>query len=188
LTGGARLRQAGFPLEHAWEEPMTVDERRSSASAHPFLVAYLAAFVAVWVFSVVTWTARPGSTPELHPVAQVLQYVLAAVAATLAALRLRVQPPEMREGAGFQFYDLHWEVNDDVGGQAFWTAIAVGAAAMIVNVVLLAVADVAVGGGSAGFATYLGWIGSAMAAGAILGLFSTLVALAIATVVRRVRR
>lgn len=162
-------------------------ERRAFAIAHPFLVAYLAALVAVWGFSVLSWTARPGSTPELHPVAQALQYVLAAVAATLAALRLRVQPPQMREGSGFQFYDLHWEVADDVGGQAFWTAIFVGAAAMVVNVVLLAVADVAVGGASAGFGTYLGWIGSAMAAGAILGLFSTLLALVIAVVVRRVR-
>lgn len=152
---------------------------------HPFLAAYLVALTAVWAVTIATWSVRPGQTLDLHPVAQVLQYLLVVVAATLAALRIRVEPRDLRSGSAFAYYDLRWEVSDDIGGQAFWTALWVGAAAMTANVVLLALADLAIAGGAAGGLTYLEWIGAGIASGAILGMFSTFIAVAVAWLLRR---
>ena len=154
---------------------------------HPFLSAYLAVLLVVWLVSAATWTLGADGALELHPIAQALQYLLVVVAATLAGLRLRVQPRDVREGATFGFYDLRWSVAHDVGGDAFWTAVGIGAGAMVLNVTILVLADLAVAGGAAGVAAYLEWIGAAIAAGAILGMLSAFIAVAVAIVVRRRR-
>lgn len=159
---------------------------RAFVSAHPFLALYLVALAVVWGVTVATWTIGSGQPPSLHPVAQGLQYLLVMVAATLGALRLRVEGRETRANAEFGFYDLRWSIADDVGGQAFWTALWVGAAAMVVNVVLLAVADLLTGG-AAGFGTYFEWIGTGLAAGAVVGMFSAFVAVGVAAILRRRR-
>lgn len=160
-------------------------DRRSFVREHPFLTAYLVALVVVWAITAATWTVRAGEAPALHPLAQVLQYLLVLVAAVLAALRLRVGTRETRDDARFGFYDLRWAIRDDIGGQTFWTALWVGAAAMMVNVILLAFADLVVGGASAGLGTYLEWLGAGLAAGAVLGMFGALLAAVIALAVRR---
>jgi hypothetical protein len=165
-----------------------VPGRTSLVRSHPFLAAYAAVLLVAWLVTVATWSTRPGELPVLHPVAQALQYVVVAIAATLAALRILVQPPELREGGSFRFYDLQWQVRDDTGGQAFWTALWVGAAAMAVNVALLAVADVFVGDGAGGILTYLEWLGTGIAAGGAIGMFAALPAAGIASIVRRLGR
>ena len=158
--------------------------RRSLVREHPFLALYLAALAVVWVVTIATWTVRSGQPPAFHPVAQGLQYLLVAIAATLAALRLRIETREMRADAGFRFHDLGWTISDDIGGQTFWTALWVGVAAMLVNILLLALADL-VTGGSSGLRTYLEWMGTGIAAGAVLGMFSALIAWAVAAILRR---
>lgn len=160
---------------------------RSLVRDHPFLVLYLVALAIVWGVTAATWTVRDGEPPSIHPLAQGLQYVLVAIAATLGGLRLRLDAREMRSDAHFRFYDLDWYISDDVGGQVFWRALAVGAAAMVVNVILLALADIVVGGGSAGLRTYLEWIGTGIAAGAVVGMFSAFLAVIVAAIVRRRR-
>ena len=161
-------------------------DRRSVVKGHPFLLAYLAVLASVWLFSIATWDVVDG-TPVLAPLAQGLQYLLVVVAATLAALRLRVEPQESRADALFGYGRLRWSVTDDVGGRTFWTAIGVGMLAMLVNIVLYIAADLLVtGGGDVG--EWMGWIGAGIGAGAILGLFSSLVALVVATVVSNLRR
>lgn len=157
--------------------------RWSVVRGHPFLVAYLAALVAVWLASAATWKVAAGEPPDLHPVAQGLQYILVVIAATLAALRLRVEPRETRADALLGFYDLRWSLSDDIGGQTFWTAIWVGSAAMLVNVLVLVVADLLLESGGVG--SYIAWIGSGIASGALLGMFSALIAFVIALVLRR---
>lgn len=164
-----------------------VPGRRSVAKEHPFLVLYLVVLAVVWVVSIATWTLREGEPPALHPVGQALQYLLVVVAATLGGLRLRLDARETRSDAQFRFYDLGWSISDDIGGQVFWRAMAVGAAAMVANVVLLALADLVVAGGSAGLRTYLEWVGTGIAAGVVLGMFSAFLAVGIAAIVRRRR-
>ena len=159
-------------------------ERRSLMRAHPFLVAYLAALAAVWLVTIATWTVRPGEPPDLHPLAQVLQYLLVVLAATLAALRLRVQPREPDHDAQFGFYDLRWSIPNDLGGQTFWAAMGIGVVAMLANIVLLVVADLLLGA-AAGVGAYLGWLGAGVGAGALIGIFSALIALVVASVLRR---
>ena len=162
-------------------------DRRSLVRDHPFLAAYLGALAAVWAFSIATWTVRGGQPPALHPVAQGLQYLLVVVAATLAALQLRIGGRETRADAEFRMFDRAWSIRDDIAGQAFWTALWVGAAAMVLNIVILALADLLVAGGSAGVRTYFEWIGSGIAAGAVLGMFSALLAAIVAWLIRLVR-
>lgn len=165
---------------------MIAADRRSLVRGHPFLVTYLVALAVVWLLSVATWAVDDG-TPSLAPLAQWLQYLLVVVAATLAALRLRVEPQPMRADALFGFGQLRWTVEDDVGGRTFWTAIGVGMLAMLVNVILFVLADLVVtGGGDVG--EWLEWIGSGIGAGAIIGLFSSLIALVVATITSAVRR
>jgi hypothetical protein len=159
-------------------------DRRSVVRDHPHLVAYLVALSAVWLVSILTWTVRPGETPALHPVAQALQYLLVVFAATLAALRLRARPPMNDGEALLGFYDLRWTISDDVGAQSFWSAVRLGAVAMVVNVVILIVLDLALAGGAAGPGTALGWIGAGIGAGAVLGMFGALVALGVSAILR----
>ena len=159
-------------------------DRRSLVRGHPFLAAYLAALVLVWLVTVATWTVRPGEPPALHPLAQVLQYLLVVLAATLAALRLRVEPREPSADAQFGFYDVRWSVPNDIGGQTFWTAMGIGVVAMLANIVLLVVADLLLGG-AAGVGGYLAWLSAGVGAGALLGMFSALIALVVAAVLRR---
>lgn len=164
----------------------TTDQRTSLVRGHPFLTVYLIVLGAVWAISALTWTVAANGSLELHPGAQALQYVLVVLAATLAALRLRVEPRQTQDDAQFGFYDLRWSISSDVGSRTFWAAIAVGAGAMIVNVGLLTVADVLAGAG-AGLGTYVEWAGSGLAAGAVLGMFSALLAIPIAAIYRLAR-
>lgn len=156
--------------------------------AHPYLVGYAVVLVVTWVASIVTWTVPDGRTPELHPVAQAAQYLLVLVASTLAALQLRAHPGDGGAGATLGFYELRWSISDDVGARSFWTAVRIGALAMLVNVAILVVADLVVSGGAAGIGAYLAWIGAAVAAGGVIGMFGALIALAAAPVLRRMRR
>lgn len=161
-------------------------DRPSQVRGHPFLVTYLVVLAAVWLFSLATWNVDDG-TPSLAPLAQGLQYLLVVVAATLAALRLRVEPQAMRADAQFGFGQLRWSIKDDVGGRTFWSAIGVGMLAMLGNVLLFVFADlVATGGGDVG--EWVAWIGAGIGAGAIIGLFSSLIALLVATIFSAVRR
>lgn len=155
----------------------------SPVRAHPYLAAYGAAFLVVWVVTIATWTLRPAATPDLHPAAAVLQYILVAVAAALAALRMRIERADSHSEATFGFYDYRWRVSDRVGGQSFWVAIGVGMAAMVLDVAVLAAADVVVAGHVAA-GSYLGWIGAAIGAGALLGILGAMVAAAAAVLVR----
>lgn len=165
---------------------MIAADRRSLVRGHPFLLTYLVALAVVWLLSVVTWTID-GGTPSLAPLAQGLQYLLVVVAATLAALRLRFEPQPTRADAQFGYGERRWSVEDDVGGRTFWMAIGVGMVAMVVNVVIFILADLAAtGGGNVG--EWLGWIAAGIGAGAIIGLFSSLIALVVATIVSAVRR
>jgi hypothetical protein len=166
---------------------MTGGERSSFVRQRPFLAAFLVALAVVWAVSVATWTVDQGGVLQLHPVAQGLQYLLAVIAATLAGLRLRLQPRE-RGQAVLGFFDRQLAIADDPGGHAFWIGTGIGALVLAVNVVILVLADLVVGGGTAGLATYLGWIGGGVAAGAILGMLSAFVAVVVAFLLRRGRQ
>lgn len=161
-------------------------DERTLLTRHPFLIAYLVALAGVWVVTAATWSAA-GGTLVLDPLAQALQYLLVVAAATLAALRLRIEPQPQRADAQYGFGQLRWSVEDDVGGRTFWVAIAVGMVAMLVNVLLYIVADGLVTG-RADVGQWVEWLAAGLAAGAILGLFSSLAALVVATVVSAVRR
>lgn len=159
---------------------------RSVIGRRPFLVAYLAALVVAWAITLATSDVVNG-TFVLAPLAQGLQYVLVLVAATLAALRLRVEPQPARADAQFGFGELRWAIEDDVGGRTFWTAIGIGMLAMLVNVALYVLADLAwTGGGDVD--EWVEWLAGGIGAGAIIGLFSSLVALVVATIVSGVHR
>ncbi len=154
--------------------------------SHPYLAAYLALLAVVWVASVTTWTIVDGP-PVLHPLAQGLQFLVVAVAGTLAALRIRLEGREMRADALLGYGERRWTLSDDLGGQTFWWAVFAGIAAMLVNVLLLMAGDLlATGGGDIG--VWLGWIEAGVGAGAIIGLFCSLIALLVATLVGRLRR
>lgn len=159
---------------------------RSILRGHPYLTAYLLALAAVWAVSAATWMIVD-ATPTLHPVAQGLQLLVVAFAATLAALRLRLEGREMRDDARFGYGERRWTISDDVGGQTFWWSLFAGMGAMLVNVALLMVSDLVVTGG-AEIDVWLGWIAAGVGAGAVIGLFSSLVALLTATLVERIRR
>jgi hypothetical protein len=58
---------------------------------------------------------------------------------------------------------------------------------MLVNVAILVVADLVVSGGAAGIGAYLAWIGAAVAAGGVIGMFGALIALVVAPILRRMR-
>lgn len=153
--------------------------------ARPYLVAYLVVLAAVWLVSLATLQPSNG-VPELHPTAQALQYLIVLVASTLAALRLRIEPDPERADAIFGFHEMRLTVRDDLDGHTFWTALAVGAAAMTVNVVILIVLDVATGAaGNVG--DYIGWIGAAIAAGVVIGIIGAIVAFGIHAALRLAR-
>ena len=139
---------------------------------HPSLVAYAGTLAGVWLVSIFTWTLEPGATPVLHPVAQALQSLPVVLAATLAALRVRAGP------------DRRWRESDDVGALSFWSAVRVGALAMVVNVVIFIVLDLALAGGASWPGTAIGWIGAGIGAGVMLGMLGAVVALGIAAVLR----
>lgn len=161
-------------------------ESRPSPGAHRFVVAYLVVLVVVWAFSVVTWRVGDGATPSLHPIAQVLQFLLVVVAGMLAALYLRSQGGDPG-GATFGWYDRRWTVSDDIGARTLWPAVLVGGAAMLLNVLILVVADQVVGGG-AGSDRYLEWVGAGIGAGLVLGSFGALAAAGVAAARRLARR
>jgi hypothetical protein len=157
----------------------------SFVRAHPYLGIYLVLLAVVWIVSVATLEPGDG-TPQLHPVAQVLQYVIVLVATTLAALRLRIEPDPGRADAVFGFHEMRVTVRDDIDGHTFWTALLVGAAAMTINVLLLAALD-RVTGGAGDVATYVGWVGAAIASGVVIGVIGAILAAAINGMRRRIR-
>ena len=168
---------------------MSLDADRSSLLRdHPYLVTYLAALGIAWIATVATWSTSEGRTPDLHQIAQAVQYLLVVLAATLSALQLRARPGDEQGEATLGFYDRRWSITDDIGARSFWSAVRIGALAMVVNVLIFIVADVLVAGGAAGIGTYAGWIGAAVGAGAIIGMVGALIALVIVTLRRRVRR
>lgn len=150
---------------------------------HPLVIAYVVALALVWIVTIATWSVRSGSNPELSPLAQVLQYLLVLAASVIAALGVRRDAPATIEGATFGFYDVRWTVPNDAGGQAFWRALGIGVATMLVNIAILIVADVIIGARDAG--TYLAWIGGGLAVGCLLGLGGAVVASVLALVLRR---
>lgn len=155
--------------------------------AHPYLAAYGAAFLAIWVVTVATWTIRPATTPDIHPTAALLQYILVVAAATLAALRIRIEWAGSRPEATLGFFDYRWRISDNVSGHSFWIAVAIGIAAMVVNVVLLAALDVLVTGNVA-LGSYLSWIGAGIGAGTLLGMAGAILAAVAGILLRRLRR
>lgn len=165
-----------------------VGERVSLLREHPFLVVYLIALLLIWAASAATWSIRPGASPDLHPVAQGLQYLLVVLASTLAALRLRTQPVQDGATGGFRWYDYEMRISDDVGARSFWAAAWVGIVAMEANVAFLVVADLVAAGGGAGIGTYIQWVGAGLAAGFVIGMFSAFVALAAAGIWGLLRR
>ena len=154
---------------------------------HPFLATYLGALAAVWLVTGLTWQASVDGALRLDPIAQALQYLLVLAAATLASLRLRILARDDGAGAVFGFYERRWAIADDVGGRTFWTALWIGAAAMVVNVLLFVVADLATGGPAA-IPTYVAWVGSGIAAGGVIGMFGAVLALVAATLTSSLRR
>jgi hypothetical protein len=152
-------------------------------SGHPLVVAYVVALTLVWIVTILTWTVRSGASPEIAPIAQALQYLLVLVSSTVTALGVRRAAPAAIDGAIFGFYDLRWTVPNDAGGQAFWRALGVGIATMLVNIALLIVADAVIGARDAG--TYRACIGGGLAVGALLGLAGAVVASVLAMARRR---
>jgi hypothetical protein len=159
-------------------------DRGSVIREHPYLAAYLGALSAVWLVSILTWTFEPGVTPVLHPVAQALQFILVVIASTLAALRLRARPPVIDAGAPLGSYDGRWTGSDDVGAQSFWSAVRVGAVAMVVNVVILILLDLALAGAAAWPGTSISWIGAGIGAGVVLGMLGAVLALGVSLILR----
>ena len=144
------------------------------------LRAYLVALVAAWSIAAATSTVSGGRL-ELSPIAQGLQYLLVVLAAILAGNRLiRMSRGQEPEDAMFGFYERRWAVRQDLGGRVWWTCIWAGIAAMVGNVAILAVAEILfAGSGGAHLGEYLGWIGLGVAAGAVIGSFSALLAVAV---------
>lgn len=145
------------------------------------LVAYLVALLAVWFISVATSTVSGSGRLELIGLAQGLQYLLVVLAAALAGNDLIVTSRGRdAESAEFGFYERRWAVRQDMGGRVWWTCIWAGIAAMVLNVVILAAAEIVLGGtGATHIGEYLGWIGMGIAAGAVIGSFSALLAVAV---------
>lgn len=157
---------------------------RPTPHAQSFLALYVAALIVVWLVTVATWTVARGQPLELHPAAAGLQYLLVVLAATLAALQLRLGPADDHPSASFGWFDYRWSIPDDVGGRSFWRAMGIGALAMEVNVALLIVADV-IAASAAGSGSYLEWLGSGIAAGGVLGIVGALLAAVGGAVIRR---
>lgn len=166
---------------------MTASQQsRPSRGASRFVVAYLVALVAVWTFTVATWSVGGGATPSLHPIAQALQFLLVVAAGMLIALYLRGRAGDMGS-ATLGFYERRWTISDDTGARTLWPAAFAGAAAMLANVAILIVADLLIGAGaSAG--SYLEWVGAGIGAGLLLGTFGALAAAGVAAVGRLSRR
>lgn len=150
---------------------------------HRLVVAYAVALALVWAVTILTWTARSEASPELAPIAQALQYLLVLVASAVAAFGVTRAAPAPMEDATFGFYDLRWRILDESGGRAFWRALGIGVATMLVNIAILIVADILVGARDAG--TYLAWIGGGLVAGALLGSAGAIVASVVAMALRR---
>jgi hypothetical protein len=178
----------GHRLSGGGDDVTATGERRSLIRRHPFLAIFLVGLVGVWVVSALTWAVDAEGILQLHPLAQALQYLLVVLAATLAGLRLRIQPRELRQQTVLGFFDHRLAISDDTGGQAFWTAVGIGALVMGVNVAILVLADLAVTGGAAGAGSYLAWVGAGVAAGAVLGMLSAFLALFAALILRRRHR
>jgi len=165
---------------------MTDPAAQPPVSLRAYVGAYLVALVAVWSVSVATWTLRDGATPALHPIAQGLQYLLVVVAAMIAALYLRRRVRELDQ-AIIGYGDRRWVISDDVGARTLWPSAFIGACAMLVNVALLVLADLAVGDGRSA-PMYLAWVGAAIGSGLLLGTFGALLTAIVVNLRRLVRR
>ncbi len=159
--------------------------RGSFARDHTDLVAYVGALMVVWVISVATWSVRASEPPQLHQFAVALQYLLVLLVGTVAAFRLRESPSDDSGGGAFRWDDREWRIADDVGGRAFWRAVAAGAVAMEVNVLLLVSADLLAARGAGGLGTYLGWLGTGLVLGALIGMLGAVVALVVSWMLGR---
>ena len=162
-------------------------ETIAAIAARPYLATYLAAVIATWLLSALTWRVQAGRPIELAPLAQGLQYLLVLLAGALAALHVRSRARSYDASATVRFYDYELALPDDSGGATFWRGIAAGAIAMLANVAFVIGADLVVAGGAAGAGSYLGWIGAGVAAGGVLGMFGALFAYVVAGAVGRVR-
>lgn len=162
-------------------------ESIATIAARPYLAAYLAAVIATWLLSALTWRVQAGRPVELAPLAQVLQYLLVLLAGALAALHVRSRAGSYDGSATVRFYDYELALPDDRGGATFWRGIVAGIVAMLANVAFVIAADLVVAGGAAGGGSYVGWIGAGVAAGGVLGMFGALFAYLIAGAAGRAR-
>ena len=157
----------------------------------PQLVAYVTALAITWFVAALTWSVGSDGRLELAPTAQALQYLLVALAATLAGHRV-LTTERSRDPAAVPFgWGRHrWEIVDDVGGRTWWACIGAGIAAMVLNVLLLIAAEVVVGHAvlASAVADYFAWLGGAVASGALIGSFAALIAATLARLTCRGRR
>lgn len=163
-------------------------ETIAAIATRPYLATYLAAVIATWLLSALTWRVQPGRPIELASLAQALQYLLVLLAGALAALHVRSRAGGYDSPATVRFYDYELALPDDSGGATFWRGIAAGIVAMLANVAFVVAADLVAAAGAAGGGSYIGWIGAGIAAGGVLGMFGALFAYLIAGAAGRARR